>query len=352
MKFGFTLPDHGPLASIENVLKAGTEAEALGYDSIWVGDFSITHTRDNHRFNVACGSAEDVDPDSDPNFVEPFTAMAALAAQTKSIRIGSCAIQLPLYNPLTFAKQATALDLLSGGRVTLGIGIGSAIRFFRRGYDHIHFPFPRRGYIFDEYITAVEQLWRSKSPSSFNGKYLQFSDLELYPKPTKSLKILIGSGVAEKGLRRVMDFSDGVILSFRTPSESKTNVATISDEAKKRGSDISEFEIAQTIFTCIGRTTEEARSVLTPTIATHAEGFGTRAMNTDEQAHRKRNLTVEDLLRMSFVGTADEIIKQIETFEAAGVNHAIMLLTFRGKTAASLLEAMKTFATEVMPSFQ
>lgn len=58
MKFSFSLPGHGPLATIENVLAAGREAEALGFDSIFIIDFSITHTRENHRFNVGCGSAE------------------------------------------------------------------------------------------------------------------------------------------------------------------------------------------------------------------------------------------------------------------------------------------------------
>lgn len=317
-----------------------------------MGDFSHTHTRENHRYNTACGSSEDIEYDSDPNFIEPFTTMAALAAKTRSISIGSCAIQLPLYNPITFAKQAAALDLLSGGRMMLGVGIGSAIKFFRAGYDHINFPFRKRGDIFNEYMTAIEQLWRSKTPSSFEGKYLRFSNLELYPKP-KSLKILIGSGVAEKGLERVMKFSDGVILSFRKPSETRTNVDLIRDEARKHARQLGEFEIAQTIFACIGKTRDEAKKVLTPTIATHAQGFGSRAMSTDEQAHRKkRNVSVDDLLEMSFVGTADDIIKQIATYEDAGLKHAIMFLTFRGKDMSKLIETMKIFASEVIPSFR
>ncbi len=336
MKFGITLPDHGALAGIENVLAAGREAESLGYDSVWVGDFSHTHTRENHLYNTACGSSEDIEPDSDPDFIEPFTTMAALAAVTRSITIGSCAIQLPIYNPITFAKQAAALDLLSHGRMMLGIGIGSAIGFFRKGYDRINFPFRKRGYIFNEYIRAIEQLWWSSTPSSFQGKYLQFSGLELYPKP-KSLKILIGSGVAPKGLERVIKFSNGVILSFRKPSETKVNVETIREEAKKHNRDPDGFEIAQTIFACIGKTNEGARKVLTPTIAAHAQGFGSRAMSTDEQAHRKkRNVSVDDLLQMSFVGTADDIIKQIEIYKDAGLKHAIMFLTFRGKDISAL----------------
>ena len=150
-----------------------------------------------------------------------------------------------------------------------------------------------------------------------------------------------------------MEFSNGVILSFRKPSETKINVETIRNEAKKRGRDFREFEIMQTIFTCLGKTREEAKAVLSPTIATHAAGFKTQAMNTDEKAHRKkRNITVEDLLEMSFVGTADDIIKQIQTFADAGVTQPVMLLTFRGTDVRNLLDTMKSFAKEVIPSFR
>lgn len=352
MKFSFSLPGHGPLATIENVLTAGREAEALGYDSVFIADFSITHTRENHRYNVGCGTAEDVQPDSDPNVIEPFTAIAALAAQTKSIKLGTSVIQLPVYNPFIVAKQAAALDLLSGGRYTLGVGIGSAIGFFRSGYDRINFPFKKRGRIFDEYMRGMEQLWRSDKPTSFNGEFMKYTDLELYPKP-KALRVVIGSGVAEKGLRRIIEFSDGVVLSFRKPAETKVNVETIRNEAKRRGRDFRKFEVMQTVFTCLAKSREEARAVLSPTIATHATGFKSQAMSTDEQAHRKkRNITVEDLLEMSFVGTADDIIKQIETFEDAGITQPVMLLTFRGTDVKSLLDAMKNFAKEVIPSFR
>ena len=92
---------------------------------------------------------------------------------------------------------------------------------------------------------------------------------------------------------------------------------------------------------------------MTPTIATHAEGFGSRAMNTDEQAHRKkRNVSVEDLMEMSFVGTADDIIKQVQAYEDAGLTHAVMLLTFRGKTVSSLVDTLKMFSSQVIPSFR
>ncbi|MHB8566369.1 MAG: LLM class flavin-dependent oxidoreductase [Nitrososphaerales archaeon] len=352
MKFGLFLPMSGALADIENIVQAGIEAERLGYDCVWVYDMSLTQTKANYLNNLVCGSVEDIDPNGNPNFFEPLTTLGALAVKTSTIRIGSAVLQLPVYNPIAIAKQAANIDALSHGRLNLGIGIGSGISFFRQGFENIHFPFRKRGAIFDEYVTAIRQLWTSKSPSSFGGKYIQFSNLELFPKPT-SLRVFIGSGVAEKGLRRVMDFGDGVIFPYRSPAESRANVEKIREEAKKRGRDYREIEIAQTIFTCMEKTYEEARALLYPTIVTHATGFGGKAMSTDELARpAKHTLSAEDLLNMSLLGTRKEIVQQVERFEEAGVNHIISAFIFRGKDKTALFSKMKTFAEEIIPSFR
>ena len=206
--------------------------------------------------------------------------------------------------------------------------------------------------MFDEYVRVVRQLWSSKSPSSFAGKYIQFSDLELFPRPV-SAKLLIGSGVREKGLRRVMDYGDGVIFPYRTPEEIRVNVNKMKEESARRGRDYDNLEIVQTIFTCIGRTAEELRSLLIPTIRAHAEGFGGKAMSTDEHsAHSDRVVTDDDLMDMSLVGTPDDLIKGIELREDAGLRHAIMALIFRGKDISAFVDTLKVFSKEVMPSFQ
>jgi alkanesulfonate monooxygenase SsuD/methylene tetrahydromethanopterin reductase-like flavin-dependent oxidoreductase (luciferase family) len=345
------LPMSGALANVKTVVEASKAAEELGYNSVWVYDMSLTQTRDNYRNNLVCGSWEDIDPEGNPDFIEPFTTMAAIAGATNSIGIGSAVIQLPMYNPLVVAKQATNIDILSRGRMTLGVGIGSRINFFRAGYDHIHFPFRKRGEIFNEYLRAIRQLWSSSAPSSFSGKYVQFSDLELFPKPISG-KIWIGSGVADKGLGRVVEFGDGVIFPYRSPREIKANIVKIREEAPKHGRNLEQIEIAQTIFTCIGKTSEEARALLTPTITVHAKGFGGKAMSTDELAqHLGHSVSIQNLMDMSLVGTTGEIIRGIEEFSEAGLQHAILAMIFRGKDLASFVSNMRVFAKEVLPSF-
>ncbi|MDG6924263.1 MAG: LLM class flavin-dependent oxidoreductase, partial [Nitrososphaerota archaeon] len=279
------------------------------------------------------------------------TAMSAIASVTKSIEIGTAVLELPIYNPIHVARLAASIDVLSRGRLRLGVGIGSRISFLREGYDRIHFPFTKRGYMFDEYVRAIKQLWESKSPSSFSGKYVHFTDLELYPKPISG-KIFIGSGVAEKGLRRVMEFGDGVILPYRPPEEINANVQKIKEECGKRGRDPGSVEIAQTVFTCLGKTTEEARSVLAPTIELHSRGFGGKAMSTDQLSrHEGHAITTDELLHMSLVGISSDIVKKIETYQEAGLQHPILAMVFRGKDMNAYLSSLKTFAKEVIPSF-
>lgn len=340
----------GALASVDNVVKASVEAEALGFDSVWGYDFALTQTRDNYLHNILYGSWDDVSPADDPNIVEPFTAMSAIASVTKSIEIGTAVLELPLYNPILVARQAASIDILSKGRLRLGVGIGSRINFLRKGYDHLHYPFTKRGYVFNEYLRAIKQLWESKSPTSFAGKYIQFTDLELYPKPI-SPKILIGSGVAEKGLERLMEFGDGVILPYRPAREIKANVQKIRDECTKRGR--GPVEIAQTVFTCLGRTDEEAESFLAPTIELHARGFGGKAMSTDQLSrHEGHSVTTEELMEMSFVGNRESVVKKIESFKEAGLEHPILAMVFKGKDFSSYVNNLKVFAKEVLPSFK
>ena len=114
----------GALASVDNVVRASVEAESLGYDSVWGYDFSLAQTRDNYLHNILYGSWDDVSPKDNPNIVEPFTTMSAIASVTSSIEIGTSVLELPLYNPILVARQAANIDILSRGRLRLGVGIG------------------------------------------------------------------------------------------------------------------------------------------------------------------------------------------------------------------------------------
>ena len=154
-------------------------------------------------------------------------------------------------------------------------------------------------------------------------------------------------------MNRVLQFGDGVIFPYRSPVEIRTNVSRIKEEASKIGKDLSKIEIAQTVFTCIGRTNQEAQDTLTPTITVHARGFDGKAMSTDEASrHKQHQVSTGNLMQMSLVGTTDQIIKGVERFREAGLQHFVLAFIFRGKDTAPLIDNLKMFAKDVIPSFR
>ena len=143
MRFGVALPNYGPLASPETLLRLTTLAEELGVDSVWVSDHLVApvgvqsiypYDRRPHPTPGDMGVLEE--------FYEPMTTLAWLAGATRRVRLGISAYVMPYRNPVVTAKQVATLDRLSGGRVVLGIGVGWLAEEFRA----LDVPFARRGH--------------------------------------------------------------------------------------------------------------------------------------------------------------------------------------------------------------
>src|SRR5580698_10321766 len=120
MKFGVRLPNSGPLANRENIVRVAGEAERLGYHSVWVHDHVLWGS-DQHRTHLSAGSAEALTEAQRPNFYESVTTLSYIAGRTSRIRLGVAVIVLPLRNPLVLARQLANLDVLSEGRLILGV---------------------------------------------------------------------------------------------------------------------------------------------------------------------------------------------------------------------------------------
>ncbi len=127
------------------------------------------------------------------------------AAATSTIRIGTGVLLLPEHNPVLVAKQAATLDTLSGGRLTLGIGIG----WSREEFDALGVPFERRGARTKEYVDAIRTLWRD-DVASFDGEFVRFDAVRVNPKPVHDRRIpIVLGGNSDAALRRVALWGDG-----------------------------------------------------------------------------------------------------------------------------------------------
>lgn len=170
----------------ETLIELGVTAERLGYRAAWLPD----HLLPPGEYGDTYGGV-----------YEPLVTLTYLAAVTSTIRLGTSVLVLPMRNPFVVAKQAATLDRLSGGRLTLGIGIGwNETEFAAVGAD-----FATRGPRTDEAITLLRHLFRGGG--AFVGKYHSYAEGVFAPLPGRDIPIMVG-GLSDRALRRVAELGD------------------------------------------------------------------------------------------------------------------------------------------------
>ena len=182
------------LADPKAALRIAKLAEQLGYDSLWAGEHVVV-------------PSPRVDPspmEPDEPILDPLVALAHLAAGTERIRLGTGVIILPQRNPVVLAKQVASLDVLSGGRLILGIGVA----YLEPEMTAIGVPMERRGARADEYLAAMRSLWEDEVPAH-HGSFVDFEGVDAYPRPVqRPLPIVVG-GHTEAAFRRSARHADG-----------------------------------------------------------------------------------------------------------------------------------------------
>ncbi len=140
------------------LLREAEQAEHSGFDGVFVPE---RHAR------------------SECLFPAPLTLLAALAARTQRVKLGSYVIMPPLYNPVHLAEEAAMIDVLSHGRLILGFGVGYHPRYF----DHFGVPIKQREGRFEESLEVMRKAWTATGPTAHHGKYYHYDAIHLTPKP-------------------------------------------------------------------------------------------------------------------------------------------------------------------------
>jgi probable F420-dependent oxidoreductase len=196
MRVGVHLPQYGRVAGPDAITRAARHAEELGFLDLWVSD------------HVVHPAAQDY---PSPYLFDPLVALTWAAAVTQRIGLGTSVLVVPMHNPLELANSLASLDLLSGGRLTIAVGVGwSEAEYAALGYD-----FGNRGERLDEAIDLFRRAW-VEDPLSFHGRFTSFDDLRLLPKPSRPIPIWIG-GRSEHAYRRAAARGDGVQAIGLTP---------------------------------------------------------------------------------------------------------------------------------------
>ena len=219
MLFGCHVYNYGPASGVEAISRIGRKAEELRLASVFVSDHIVIP-------EVHTGIFGDT-------FFDPLVALSYLAGCTSSVRLGTSVLILPYRNPLVTAKMVSTLDALSGGRVTLGVGVGWA----QEEFDILKQPFHERGKMTDEYIRIMREVWTNESPS-YQGDFWQFKDIRVLPHPVQKPHppILIG-GTSRAALRRVARLGDGWLPNRVSPEEIKADWHLVRRLAERAGRD-------------------------------------------------------------------------------------------------------------------
>ncbi|MFE3291881.1 LLM class F420-dependent oxidoreductase [Rhodococcus sp. NPDC059234] len=176
-------------------------ADAHGFATLWAGEHVVMVDRPRSRYPYADDGVIAVPAAAD--WLDPMVALGFAAAATETVRIATGVLLLPEHNPVLLAKQAASLDRLSGGRLTLGVGIG----WSREEFAALGIPFERRAARSVEYVAAMRALWRD-DPATFDGEFASFDEVRVNPKPVAGVPVFFG-GNSDAALRRVATVGDG-----------------------------------------------------------------------------------------------------------------------------------------------
>src|SRR6201991_741315 len=178
-------------------------AESAGFATLWSGEHVVMVDRSASRYPYSDDGQIAVPSEAD--WIDPLIGLSFVAAATSTIGIATGVLLLPEHNPVLVAKQAATLDTLSGGRLTLGIGVG----WSREEFDALGVPFERRGARTREYVDAIRTLWRD-DVASFDGEFVRFDVVRVNPKPVRDRRIpIVLGGNSDAALRRVAEWGDG-----------------------------------------------------------------------------------------------------------------------------------------------
>jgi probable F420-dependent oxidoreductase len=170
-------------------------AEAAGIDSLWGGEHVVLP---DPRVPPSPMEPED-------RIMDPVVTLAFVAAHTTRIRLGTGIIILPQRNPLVLAKQLASLDVLSGGRLIFGVGVGYLEPEFRA----LGIPFEHRGPVTDEYLAALRVIWSEARPA-YRGRFVSFDGVQAHPRPTQQPgPPLVVGGHTEAAFRRAVEQGHG-----------------------------------------------------------------------------------------------------------------------------------------------
>ena len=216
-------------------------AEGLGFESVWTFEHAIVPNEYQSKYPYSPDGKMGVTPET--NFVDPLIALTAVAAQTKTIRLGTGVNILSQANPLYVAKQAASLDFVSGGRFELGVGIG----WLKEEFQAAGTPFERRGARFDDYIQAMRKLWSGETVEH-QSEFIDWTGFKSYPVPVQNPFPVVIGGTKGKAFERTARYGNGWFAPTASPDQLAPLMKELGQACAEFDRDPSEIEVTAMWF--------------------------------------------------------------------------------------------------------
>jgi len=299
VKIGVTIPNNWGIDDPQEVLDFGPMAESLGFDSVWVMD---------HLFNTGYIKERL----QDKPYYHPMSTLSFLAATTKKVTLGTSVLVLPYHNPVELAKYAATLDQISGGRVTLGVGVGAMTEEF----EALGISMRQRGSLTDECIDIMKELWSNHLPK-YQSKRWDFSDLYFSPKPKQpTIPVWVG-GSSPGAMKRTAIRGDGWHPTGVSAEGYALGKQEISDAALAAGRDPGAMSWSTRVEVEVHGRPSSDRAASRTTLPGHDPAL---------------------------------MVGSIKAYQDAGVDH--MVLALNSGDVPALKRLMETIASEVLPEFR
>jgi probable F420-dependent oxidoreductase len=237
MKFGLAYANAGPFAYPEGLTNLARTAEEAGIESLWTVEHVVIPVGYKSVYPYS-PSGKIPGPENVP-IPDPLVSLAFAAAVTKKIRLATGILILPQRHPLYVAKEMATLDVLSGGRAILGIGVG----WLAEEFEALGIPFEERAARTSEAVRAIRSLWKPE-PEPFAGKFYRWPPLESHPKPVQQpgVPIVVG-GHTEIAAKRAARYGDGFFPGIAETDKLTAILGTLRDECRRLGRRPEEVEI-------------------------------------------------------------------------------------------------------------
>jgi alkanesulfonate monooxygenase SsuD/methylene tetrahydromethanopterin reductase-like flavin-dependent oxidoreductase (luciferase family) len=361
MKLGAMVISHCPVASdsasaYDTWLRIGLEVERLGLWSYWTTQHHFGSERDYRPYGVSEEIWQTTDYDLAP---DPLTLLAFLAAKTTRLRLGTAVSILNWDDPLRIAERAAMVDVLSGGRLELGVGRGNGFR------EQVAFGVPvdldaatRR---FREGVEVIRRAWTSE-PFSFSGEFFDYSSLIMLPRPTRQpAPLWIGAasnGTAAWAAEQRLPYATVTWPLIELEAHAAKRAAFL-EAAERSEIDTSGWEFPHFLYMHCARSDQDARAVAAHSIEQfqyileahyqHSEGRRRIFFGADSA-----DLTVERVTQQTLetqpIGCPRTIIERIRAYrKAVDLNYLVLNIGFGDMPLETTIESLRLFMSEVAP---